>query len=507
MAASTPAQRWALGLAGVLTEFNNGAHHELGGRASGENTVKWCRTVLANSWNITDRESFDSALGWMWNVGARAECLEVLARLPASAEGDGPKEALARKHRAELMGRGLLAWDLGRFVAVVGWGSWAGFIPESEAWRYLHGAATWAQRRYTSWEEFGRHYEIGRLWWSGEADPRTAHVLRKLLESDSSPWVVLPWALGLGPAPAAPEPRRIKRTQCRNCGAPKQLPPLTGWVYCDHCGTLTDWDFRTACQTPGSALPGPAYEAVLASVKPRLDRARAARDPDAMRPLQIEIFTAWAEACPAALPPRAKQKPYREQYVRYMAEAAVWSELDAAWTQAGADIARLTQGIRFTGDPRKPRVAAPPFWALTEAVERQVRRGAELHAEHGVYDLHPDQIADDLQRQLTWSVYAQGWVPMLEPAEADKLLARTGLAGDYDLLPNVVTRLHHCGTCKADLATVPGAKCVVCESCGAKVDVHGDDVPCTHCGFSFSFPQGEARAKCPACDTMVARIA
>ncbi|GDX79564.1 hypothetical protein LBMAG42_13750 [Deltaproteobacteria bacterium] len=506
MPASTPAQRWALGLAAVLTELNKGFHHELGGWGAGDHTVGWCRGVLSKSWGVTDRESFDSALRYLWHVGHRTECLQVLANLPANPAEDDHKQAIAREHRTDLEGRGLLAWDLGRFVAVVGWGCWAGYIPESEAWRYLHGAATWAQRRYRSWEDYGRQYELGRIWWSGEEDPRMEPILTKLLTDPQSPWITTPWGWPLGAAPPAPTPRRIKRTQCRGCGAPKQLPPLTGWVYCDHCGALTDWDFRTACSTPGSALPGPAYEAVLAAMRPKIEAARTKRDVAAMREAQIQVFTAWAEACPASLPPRAKQADYREKYVRYMAEAAVFSELDAEWRAAGADIAKLTTGIRFVGNPTKPKVAAEPFWKLTEAVERQVQRGQALHAEHGVVGMHPDGIPAELQSQLTWSVYAQGWVPMLDDANAQKLLDRTGLAGDYDTLPDIATRMHHCGSCKAELQTVPGAKCVVCEACGTRVDVGHDDVSCLQCAFTFAFPMDVARGKCPACDTVVSRV-
>ncbi len=506
MPTNDPIRRWGLALGAVLTELNKAHHNELGGWGPGDHTVGWCRKVLKDFWGVEDRASFEGALRFLWSTGHRTEALAVLAELPENGNDDSFRQSLARRHRKDLEGRGLLAWDLGRFVAVVGWGSWAGYISEPEAWRYVHGAATWAQRRYRSWEDFGRAYELGRLWWAEEEDARMGPLIDKLLKDPASPWVALAWGYPLGAAPAAPAPRRIKRTNCRSCGAPKQLPPLTGWVYCDHCGELTDWDFRTACSTPGSMLPGPAYEAVLRGVTPRIDAARAAKDPGAMRAAQIELFTAWAEACPAALPPRAKQPEYRARYVKWLAEAAVWSELDGAWLAAKDTVAKRTGGIRFTGDPRKPKVASEPFWSLTEAVEQQIARGSQLYRENGVVDLHPDGIPESLQQQLTWSVYAQGWVPMLADADAQKLLERSGLAGDYDVLPDVETRLHKCACCNAELRTVRGATCVVCEACGTRVDVGHDDVQCQQCGNAFAFPMDAARAKCPACEAMLSRI-
>ncbi len=72
-------------------------------------------------------------------------------------------------------------------------------------------------------------------------------------------------------------------------------------------------------------------------------------------------------------------------------------------------------------------------------------------------------------------------------------------------LPRKVRAIYG-GSCRTELQTVPGAKCVVCEACGTRVDVGHDDVSCTQCAFTFAFPMDVARAKCPACDTIVSRI-
>lgn len=501
-----PVQRWGLALSGVLTELNGGFHHELGGWGKGDHTVGWCRNVLAKFWGIDSRASFRETTTWLWQRGHRTEALLRLHELPADPGDDDAQAALLRAHAAELQGRGLLAWDLGRFVAVVGWGAWAGFVAESEAWRWIHGAATWSQRRYRSWEEFGRHYELGRRYWAhGEVDPKIPEILAKLNADPKSPWVQLRWDLALGEPPAAPPPKRIKRTICRACGAPKQVPPQTGWVYCDRCGTLTDWDFRTACSTPGSMLPGPAYEVVRARLQPKIDAARSAKDADKMRTLQVELFGAWADACPAALPPRAKQPAYKAAYVKYLAEAAVAGELDAEWTRLGAELFQLTRGISFEGDPRKPKVRGEKFWPLTEVVERQVARGHQLYAEHGVDAMHPDGIPAEMQLRMTWSVFAQGWLPYLYEPDLEKLLARSGLGGEYVVLEDVETRARSCGGCGSSVQTVPGAKVVVCEACGNRVDVAADDVGCTQCGTRFALGENQARGACPSCQTMVDR--
>jgi hypothetical protein len=35
----------------------------------------------------------------------------------------------------------------------------------------------------------------------------------------------------------------VKKVDCSRCGAPKRLPSKTAYLYCDHCGSLIDYDF------------------------------------------------------------------------------------------------------------------------------------------------------------------------------------------------------------------------------------------------------------------------
>src|ERR1043166_7226803 len=62
---------------------------------------------------------------------------------------------------------------------------------------------------------------------------------------------------------AEPRTAFVKRTPCHNCGGAKTLAPKTAYVYCDFCGSLTDYDFQKACENPQASMPGPAYEALV----------------------------------------------------------------------------------------------------------------------------------------------------------------------------------------------------------------------------------------------------
>jgi hypothetical protein len=60
-------------------------------------------------------------------------------------------------------------------------------------------------------------------------------------------------------APAGPG--FVKRCTCVVCGAPKKLPAVTAYVYCDYCASLIDFDLRRACE--GDTTPGPGYAATV----------------------------------------------------------------------------------------------------------------------------------------------------------------------------------------------------------------------------------------------------
>ena len=102
-----------------------------------------------------------------------------------------------------------------------------------------------------------------------------------------------------------------------------------------------------------------------------------------------------------------------------------------------------------------------------------MRRGAWLAHQAGVSALHPDGVPADVAERFAWSAFVQAWVPLLDPADADRLLLETGLSGEYGDLPDVSVVVGQCGVCNGRMEVVPRARRVVCEVCGCMVDVGG----------------------------------
>src|SRR5215510_625910 len=70
----------------------------------------------------------------------------------------------------------------------------------------------------------------------------------------------------------------VKQVTCPRCGAPKRLPSKTAYLYCDHCGSLVDYDFRLANSGTNAGLTNTVFHQLIAPAQGELDRAFAAGD-------------------------------------------------------------------------------------------------------------------------------------------------------------------------------------------------------------------------------------
>jgi LSD1 subclass zinc finger protein len=137
---------------------------------------------------------------------------------------------------------------------------------------------------------------------------------------------------------APPQQGFVKRCSCVVCGAPKKLPAVTAYVYCDYCASLMDYDLRRACE--GDTTPGPEYAATVNATQAASRAALADGDRAAYRDLQRKVYTAYAANVPTAVSHRARNdSAYLAAYVNYMAEFALARAFDPAAQALEADAA------------------------------------------------------------------------------------------------------------------------------------------------------------------------
>jgi DNA-directed RNA polymerase subunit RPC12/RpoP len=311
------------------------------------------------------------------------------------------------------------------------------------------------------------------------------------------------WARQVLAILAPPQPGFVKRCNCAVCGAPKQLPSVTAYVYCDYCASLIDFDLRRASE--GDTVPGPGYATTVNSTHAAAQAAVAAGDRDGYLALQRQVYEAYVTHVPMAVSHRAGNDPgYRRGYVEYMAQAALASAFDPASEALAAEMRQRVMGLRYAGNMMSPTVAPESFWPVADTLERQIEAGQRLYRSAGLAELDPDR-AGHLTGKLAWSGFCQGWLGMLPAGAAAELLDRAGLRNEYVPVRAEDGQPRHCGGCGGQLSALPGARAVVCDGCGRTIDVAAAEIPCTTCGASMTLPSGADEVTCPFCRSRVGR--
>jgi len=301
--------------------------------------------------------------------------------------------------------------------------------------------------------------------------------------------------------------RFIKRVNCSQCGAPKSLPSTTAYIYCDYCGSLMDYDFRMANADTNAGLTNTVFHRIIAAVQMPLMQAKARGDREAYRQIYRQVFTQWLQECPMAASPRAKNDmAFREQLIAYFAECAVVKDLDPQQDVLQAQMDQLVARLQRIPIPGSAWRAAGPFWEYAALFKQQMETTYALLKQMGVLAMDPDHAPEGVPIRMEYSTFCQAWLPHLSPEDGDRLLKLYGLAAEYDEVKPQQTDERHCGACGSEIHTLPGAKQVVCESCGFTIDVGSQAVPCQKCGALLSFPVSTNHVVCPYCSTDTRRV-
>jgi len=311
------------------------------------------------------------------------------------------------------------------------------------------------------------------------------------------------WARQVMAILAPPGRGFVKRCSCAACGAPKKLPTITAYVYCDYCAALADYDLRQACDSDTAV--GPGYAVMVNSALAASQAAIAAGDRAAYRALQRRVHEAYVLHVPMAVSHRARNDPdYRAACVEYMTEAAVARAFDPDAQALEAEMRQRVMNLRYAGDMMSPTVVPESFWPLADTLERQIERGQALYRAAGLARLDPDR-AGHLTGKLAWSGFCQGWLGMLPADAAAQLLDRAGLTNEYVPVQAENAQPRRCGGCGADFAALPEASAVICGGCGRRIELGGAEIPCAACGATMTLPAGADQVACPFCQSGVRR--
>ncbi len=301
--------------------------------------------------------------------------------------------------------------------------------------------------------------------------------------------------------------RFIKRVSCSQCGAPKSRPSTTAYIYCDFCGSLMDYDFRMANANTNAGITNTIYSRIMQTVQFPLMQAKARGDRDAVRQIYKQVFAQWLQECPNAASPRAiKDMDFRRRLIDYFAECAVVKDMDPHQATLQVKMDALVAALQRIPTPGGAWMVSGPFWEYAALFKEQMEGTYALIRQLGADQLDPDHASPEVALRMEYTTFCQAWLPHLSPTDGERLLKFYGLNAEYDEVKSHESEQRHCGSCGSDIEALPGAKHVVCESCGFTLDVRSQAIPCQKCGALLSFPVSVNHVVCPYCSTDTRRV-
>jgi DNA-directed RNA polymerase subunit RPC12/RpoP len=301
--------------------------------------------------------------------------------------------------------------------------------------------------------------------------------------------------------------RFIKRVSCPQCGAPKSRPSTTAYIYCDYCGSLMDYDFRMANANTNAGITNTVYARIMQTVQMPLMQAKARNDREMVRQIYKQVFTQWLQECPNAASPRAiRDMDFRKQFIDYCAECAVIKDMDPNQATLQTQMDGLVARIQRIPTPGGAWRVAGPFWEYATLFKQQMEGTYALIRQLGADQLDPDHTSPEVALRMEYTTFCQAWLPHLSAADGERVLKFYGLNSEYDEVQPHESEQRHCGSCGSDVEALPGAKQVVCESCGFTLDVGSQAIPCQKCGALLSFPISVNSVVCPYCSTDTRRV-
>jgi hypothetical protein len=213
---TTKQREWALGCSAMLIERNHDRHDLLGTAVRSERNIEKMKEFLITSgWDINNRIDLLENLEWIEKGGHRSkfdgmgkylqtlnpqEYKKVLKDYEKNPNAQH-KFKITKEYYRKLGRKSLLGWDYSRYICICRWGYMAGYLSEEEAWKRIMPVAKMLQKTFSSWEDLGKNYIIGRQFWSYKATQEAGYLFddayQRLLDMPTSPWNKYPWTMDL----------------------------------------------------------------------------------------------------------------------------------------------------------------------------------------------------------------------------------------------------------------------------------------------------------------------
>lgn len=306
----------------------------------------------------------------------------------------------------------------------------------------------------------------------------------------------------------------VRKLKCIACGSSKVTEVKTGYIFCDYCAEFIGFDF-VSIEDESKALFNMDYYLEHSSwpeatqeyltVIQKMGEVIASKNEDEYIDISLKQMELQANLMPGTFSPKMKVEGFRKKFLSYYREFLKDRIADNVFEEQqmfNASLAPLMANITMElVDGKYLWKLDEHAWAYFDKVFAYSKMLSEKTIHYPSANLYPEPISDgskDMILKQTMSAYCKTLT------ESDfKLLAKHfGFNDEYIDVPDANLSKMSCVCCGSSFEIPEGAKFVICEKCGNKIDPIAQLVSCQNCGSSFS-PSNGNQSKCDYCGSRV----
>ncbi|MCF6365674.1 MAG: hypothetical protein L3J35_05665 [Bacteroidales bacterium] len=302
----------------------------------------------------------------------------------------------------------------------------------------------------------------------------------------------------------------VRKYKCPSCGGNKTDEISTGYVYCDYCSSLIDFDMEKMTEESSEVFSAEndntkkqqIYTQKLQELASHIKTENA----DGFVTTQCEIHTLEFDLFPKRFSPKIKQNAFRQRLLDYY--KSYWSEKIAVGyfnenKETQKMFSELNTGLKFSYEGGKciPEYDEN-FNNYIEKMDAYIKTSIDENMQMECMEKYPEPVTSRTKDVM----YKQSMNMVIQMYDTDtikKLIEKFGFKSEFVEIEDISQIKTKCFVCNSELTIPEGSKQKVCETCGTTNDIENRQVVCPGCAAPFSLSESSA---CPYCGSVMQTI-
>lgn len=294
----------------------------------------------------------------------------------------------------------------------------------------------------------------------------------------------------------------VKKYTCPTCGGNKVDEITTGYVYCDYCSSLVNYDLEKMLSEAEKSFSSEQQNEIKQKYYKKLQELSnyiQSEDTDNFVKTQCEIHALEFELFPKRFSPKIKQATFRQKLLEYF-ESFWYEKMENGYFAKNNEtqklFSELSSKVTFGFKNGK---SVPKYDEHFEKYIEEMSSFLKISIEETLNMTSIKKYPEPITSTSKDVMYKQSFNMTIQMYDTDtihKLIEKFGLKTEYIEVSNLQQTKTKCFVCNHEISIPEGAKKKVCENCGTTNDIENQKVQCYACGASFSIAESFACTYC-----------